>query len=124
MDLFPGTTWTQVTDRFLYCANSSGTTGGNSTHDHGLESGYAKLGFGGTFGTGSGALTVFFERKSCTPYKYNCFLHVYDVPTASSLNGNAYSQDSVSRCVGLCGQTDSGSSMPPYVTVYCWRRTA
>lgn len=29
-----GGTWTQITDRFLYCHNSSGTNGGSNTQDH------------------------------------------------------------------------------------------
>ena len=32
--LFGFGTWAQITDRFLYCANSSGSTGGSSTHNH------------------------------------------------------------------------------------------
>ena len=99
-------TWEQIVDRFLYCSDSSGTTGGSSTHNHTLNSGYARMGFTDGF-------TSF--------YQSNYTGYVNRANGTSSTNW--WGWYNVNMCA-LGGTTDDGSTMPPYITVYAWQRIA
>ena len=107
--LFTGTTWTQITDRFLYCTTSGGVTGGSKkitvenlpAHTHGFNGGH-------TWGWG---------KTTSTDYVY--------CPTSASAGAsdNNYINTNTST-MGATASTGSGTDyMPPYYTVYAWKRT-
>jgi len=102
-----GGSWTQIKDRFLYCANSSNQTNGSSTHSHNLsDNGYAFIGCqdNGTYNTQGSHKVSGFNRY---------------IPGGGQ-QGGSWSLTATK----LGGSTDSVSSMPPYITCYCWQRTA
>ena len=103
--------WTQIVDKFLYCRNTSQTTGGNATHNHNLDRShaYAKLSL-----HGNGSI------------KYD------DMTVGSSWNSNyrinsggsgAYESYNDPYGCGLGGRTEDASSLPPYMTCYAWYRS-
>ena len=143
---FFGGTWEQITDRFLLCAGSNhaaGTTGGAETD---------QITTGGT--VGGHALTTnempshyhFITRQqnsgdSTQPGTFNITSsnHVGGFATAArsdlpySLRGtsltpnvgrssSAGSGDSHNH--SFTGSTVTVDTMPPYLAVYCWKRTA
>lgn len=93
-----GGTWTQITDRFLYAANSSGVTGGESEHtltrnempDHAHDVGT----------NGTGGFAGWYSNANPT---YSDAANSY--PTLSA------------------GGSQAHNNMPPYITCYTWRRT-
>ena len=114
--LFGFGTWTQITDRFLYCANSSGTTGGEATHTH--QYGIKYLSRGNLIaGYEQGRIQLYGKdgwtnttQENYTPL--GSLLYPYN---ADNSKGDLFSK---------IAETTSTSTMPPYITVYCWRRTA
>lgn len=115
-----GGTWERVKGRFVYAsdADTAGATGGASSHTHTTqahaltiaempshthnERGYWTLSRGGT-----GDKTEVSSRNEVTGDPWNNKI------TATG-GGAAHSH----------GDTGSASSMPPYITAFCWRRTA
>lgn len=98
-----GGTWEQVKDKFILAAGdtyTAGATGGSATHYHVTSVG----------GTASDA-----------------YLYYGDVNGATAVVGD-YSM--VSRTSTLSAtpvgmnNTTNASSMPPYITAYCWHRIA
>ena len=115
-ELFGGE-WTRLTNAFLWASDAAGNiggTGGSKTHTHSLESGdgYAKIGFcwGSAGGNGIGIV------HTGNYFNGNMFMN----------NLNSYGNESA-RTVNttpLGGSTGAGSTMPPYIQVSVWRRTA
>ena len=108
--LFGFGTWEQITDKFLYCTpGPSESTGGYRTHVHTLsDDGYTKI---ATHGGGN----IVIREKSTPSW----------TPTHKMSTGpydSVPSSDSYGQCLG--GSTDSFSSLPPYISVYAWKRTA
>ena len=102
--LFGFGTWTQITDRFLYCANSSGTTGGEATH----------------------TLTI----DEMPSHNHNLWWKGFrTIPdgggprTATSIDWFGSDPVQTFKCDNK-GGGQAHNNMPPYITVYCWRRTA
>jgi hypothetical protein len=107
-EYFFGGKWEQLKDMFLLGAGDTyeaGTTGGSATHNHGLASGYAHI--------NSSGKTIIYQYKSGESWKAN-----YQVTGSSG----ASSSTSYSDVTTLGGTTDAGSSLPPYLTVYIWKR--
>lgn len=105
-----GGTWTQITNRFLVAAGSSytaGSTGGATTHTHGLTAGYAKIHHDSGY--------FWFAEKTVST-KWTDTGKASATGSSSSTN-NAYA-------IELAGNTDSGSTLPPYLAVYVWKRIA
>ena len=114
-----GGTWSQITSRFLWCTTSSGGTGGSQTkdirHSHGAGSLVAN---GGSI------------NDRADTYGYD------PVGAAISSYGNGYGAGGgmpgfgwVNHATSISNSTDQGGSsalniMPPWYSVYCWRRTA
>lgn len=121
-----GGTWEQLKDRFLIGSGgtySNASTGGdiNHTHDYGLVFGayYGSVGLENS--TSSGLLT----------YDTN---NNYSISTPSSNIGSAderynstiASSDSTKSCshYRIIANTSYDSTLPPYLAVYMWKRTA
>ena len=100
-----GGTWTQITSRFLYASTSAGTTGGAATvtlteaqmpsHTH-YTGKYPAAGWGTKFSQYSALSNEYADGTS----SYNT------CPTSATGSGQAH------------------ENMPPYMTVFMWRRTA
>ena len=109
-----GGTWERLKDKFLLGAGdtySNGATGGSATHNHTLDNGYALLTLRGSSGYA---------------YAYNVETSAY-LPNAKCETADqftSFDEWTVSRGVKLGGSTDSKNNLPPYLTVYIWKRTA
>lgn len=105
-----GGTWERIQDKFILAAGSTygaGTTGGSATHTHALgNSAYAQINHhDGAF----------------------WFKEIDGVSYAASGKGTstgANVTNTQSSAVPLGGTTNSASSLPPYLAVYVWKRTA
>ncbi|EAX97011.1 hypothetical protein TVAG_315130 [Trichomonas vaginalis G3] len=117
-------TWTQIVDRFLYCANSSKETGGSKTisgenlpaHSHYIDLSTSREGWhkhrywewsGMTKGKG-------YDVKDDVQFAINCYW--------SDTQGGGDHSHFVSGYTQTTGQ--SKDYMPPYMTVYAWYRIA
>lgn len=109
---YPGTTWAAHEGVFLLGADETyeaGDTGGSATLQLGLGSGYAKIGV-------LASNYVHLKTKA--------------VPTGDAyetyISGTTYSPatNAGGRGTELGGTTDSGSILPPFLSVYIWERTA
>ncbi|EAX88793.1 hypothetical protein TVAG_436200 [Trichomonas vaginalis G3] len=115
-------TWTQIVDRFLYCANSSKETGGSKTisganlpaHSHYVSLTTSREGghrhkywdwTGMTKGKG-------YDVKDNVQFAINCYLDNTEVGGDHTHFVSGYTQTT--------GQ--SKDYMPPYMTVYAWYR--
>ena len=133
-----GGTWEQIVDRFLYCASSSGVTGGSTEitiqnlpkHTHTFsgehmegEDNYVNLrGVNGTdqIVSSNNCEGVFHlvKNDSSSGTWTNTL-------TATSDSGYGDTIQFEYTPSGLISETGNGSEyMPPYMTVYCWQRTA
>lgn len=98
-----GGTWSQITNRFLYCTTSSNSTGGANTvtltvdqipsHNHVTD---MRVNWYNT--VGSGAATTWSTSTSLK-------VDYQDIYTKATGGGKSF------------------NNMPAYITVYCWRRT-
>ncbi|EAY07109.1 hypothetical protein TVAG_342730 [Trichomonas vaginalis G3] len=117
-------TWTQIVDRFLYCANSSKETGGSKTisgenlpaHSHYIDLSTSQAGWhkhrywdwsGMTKGKG-------YDVKDDVKFAINCYW--------SDTQGEGNHTHFVSGYTQTTGQ--SKEYMPPYMTVFAWYRIA
>ncbi|EAX93001.1 hypothetical protein TVAG_143600 [Trichomonas vaginalis G3] len=117
-------TWTQIVDRFLYCANSSKETGGSKTisgenlpaHSHYINLSTSEAGLhshrfwdwsGMTKGKG-------YDVKEDVKFAINCYWSNTEVGGNHTHRVSGYTQTT--------GQ--SKDYMPPYMTVYAWYRNA
>jgi hypothetical protein len=113
-DIWPGTEWAAIAaGTFLAAAGTgyeAGGTGGAVQHDHDLSDGFAKL-----------------AQQSGDSYA-----HVQHISTASWTSNHASphgaarvdTSASITEGVALGGTTGNGTSLPPYLAVYMWVRTA
>lgn len=89
--------------------NTVEKTGGEKTHTHSLENGYAKVDI-------SENNRPYWKEKSVTSYS------VDKEGTDGNINKNN-SSTLVNKAVELGGNTDSESNLQPYITCYMWKRT-
>ena len=106
-----GGTWTQITEVFLYADASAGTTGGSKKHIHEAGSLTAAIGATDSLPSKIGYVATGTSGSS-TNYTYSI------VGTTYTRNG------SFNHHTVVYGETDFGSSIPPYISCYTWRRTA
>ncbi|EAX97425.1 hypothetical protein TVAG_438040 [Trichomonas vaginalis G3] len=117
-------TWTQIVDRFLYCANSSKETGGSKTisganlpaHSHYINLSTSEAGLHShRFWDWSGMKKgKGYDVKDNVQFAINCFW--------GSTQGEGNHTHRVSGYTQTTGQ--SKDYMPPYMTVYAWYRIA
>lgn len=118
-NLFGGT-WERIQGKFLLGANDSvteynaGKTGGNVSHTHdfynasGNPTAYAKIYFGGS--------SIIAKDFNSANWTGNAKKSVSGTASTSSVTGEYATE--------LGGATDVASSMPPFLSVYIWKRTA
>lgn len=114
-----GGNWEQIVDQFLLPSNSSGTSGGSGDHNHTF--GIYWAGYYTNFATmqnslGDKGLITFDEEVSVTSYRSE-WAHNRN----GALNTVTASVDNPTVIYKSVKVTDE-SSMPPYITVYAWRR--
>ena len=118
-----GGTWEQIKDKFLLSAGDtyeSGTSGGSASHTHGLTKAYAKAYLGalpGKDGKYGLAMSPVYSNVS----------YVINGGRFYVTDANPYSYNDpnpVTTGTGLGGNTDSSTNIPPYLTVYMWKRIA
>ena len=115
-------TWEQIVDRFLYCANSAGSTSGSKkievanlpSHNHT---------FTGTKSTG----TFTTMHSQATEAWYSGVFSRSSASNAGFSNGSDNDHYKITWTytpAGSISSTGSGTDyMPPYMTIYAWRRT-
>jgi hypothetical protein len=117
-NLFGGT-WTQITNRFLYCTTSSGTTGGENSHkltvaEMPSHTHSWSIPIGGYSGWTSKSMTGYVLKWSgTTMYNTNAGTSTINTVNSSMNGGNGYT-----------GSTSAHNNMPQYITCYAWYRTA
>lgn len=105
-------TWTKLSNKFLYCVDSgAGATGGNTTHTHNLteSNAHATIVLHGNGGV------RYIDQNS--PKTWTADFVVWGDRGESSTISEKW-------CTGVFGNTESASSLPPYIAVYGWIRTA
>ncbi|EAX72957.1 hypothetical protein TVAG_523350 [Trichomonas vaginalis G3] len=117
-------TWTQIVDRFLYCANSSKETGGSKTisgenlpaHSHYIDLSTSQAGWHSHRYWNWSAMTKGkgYDVKDNVQFAINCYW--------SNTEGGGNHTHRVSGYTQTTGQ--SKEYMPPYMTVYAWYRIA
>ena len=121
--LFGFGTWERITGKFLLAATDNGSsgasqaagnTGGSATHSHGLSAGYAQA----TYIWISNQNRIMINHKTVGAYTANR----YTTSAAPSYTDQDWG--GITDGISLGGNTDSGSTMPPYLSVYVWKRTA
>ena len=112
-DLFGGT-WEQIKDTFVLSAGdkySIDDVNKNETHTHTLANGYAKIYISPS--------TATISQKTATASAN----YALDRTGTISAKGTS-TTNTASTGTALGGNTDEASSMPPYITRYCWERIA
>ena len=127
--IFKGTTWTQITDRFLYCASVGSKTGGSKkinvnqlpSHNHNFNGNnmsgtvHALLRYSGNDDASWGASGVFSTTTKAGSRSWD----------AVNYNGDQVSLKFSATPSGTITNTGQGEDyMPPYITVYAWYRIA
>lgn len=129
-----GGTWEQLKDRFLLGAGptySAGGTGGSATmehthtisHTHKLDSnGYAKMTL-----YSSGGDVAYREKSGVTAWTANFKVSGSGGAGGSDSSSSTYGAELGGRTAGSSaantGAASNTDNMPPYLTVYMWKRT-
>ncbi len=112
---FLGGTWVKIMDSFIVGAGNTynvGDTGGNATHNHTLGSGYADFMISWS---SSDSNFIVYKDKSAS---YTGSTKMTNLPGYISTSTNP----GVGTALG--GNTDNSSSLPPYIAVFIYKRTA
>jgi len=126
-----GGTWEQIKDKFLLAAgdnHSAGSTGGSEdavtvSHSHSfsgttssnrshMHTGLSRRGLNGSSYTGVESGTAY---NGTLDYEVDPYIHT----SSDGAHTHTYS-----GTVGSSGESGNGKNMPPYLTVYMWKRTA
>lgn len=118
-----GGTWEQLKDRFLLGAGSSysvDSTGGAATHNHNISPGKAWATIGNysetiCFGAGMGS-QKWKDWTASTPYYWT-----HNADTQLTSDQSRYNSGTWTN---VYGATDADNNMPPYLTVYMWKRVS
>ncbi len=115
-----GGTWSQITNRFLYCTTNTNTNGSNDavvvSHNHTAS----------TSSAGNHTHTIDTSGVIFTSTQYVQAGSTYSAtcdwgPGLTVSKAGAHTH---TVTVNSKGESGSGKNMPAYQGVYCWRRTA
>lgn len=107
---FLGGDWVQIKDKFLLASGdtyTSGTTGGEASHTHSLGNGYARA-------YGDSDKWYWVEKGGVD----------YWAGWSTNAGRNSWSLQKHYYGTSLGGNTDTTSTLPPYLVVNVWQRTA
>lgn len=111
---FIGGTWEQIKDRFILAAGdiyAAGSTGGSPSHNHSIGAMFASAYFNGQY--------VEYKYSGNTEWVSNYKNTIPDGATA-----NFVSETHSSGITVYGSPTKEASNMPPYITMYVWKRIA
>ena len=107
-----GGTWEQVKDKFVLAVGDTYTTvgviGGNSSHNLNISNIYVQAN-----PTGGGMNYQNSAKAFTTNYR-----------TTGTGSKEASNQSNSNAGIAITGTLNSGDNNPPYITAYCWKRTA
>lgn len=127
-----GGTWTQITGRFLYAADKAGGTGGASTHaitisempkHHHAVAIYTGGESGGEYDAYIANTSGTGFNKAANGAKVAHYWQSAAFKTWGTVDGQKGAGDPAGS-TNLVGGGSAMSIMPPYITAFCWRRTA
>lgn len=108
-------TWSLIQDRFLVGAGSTvpdvNLTGGSWNHSHALNNCYVPMYIG--------SQNMYYRSKENA--NFNTTIKK-DIGAVGSYV--AETSTGMSRGIAIDGSTDTNNSLPPYISVYIWKRTA
>lgn len=121
---FFGGTWVQIKDRFLVGAGNSysvNSTGGSTSHNHGYRVGFHPY-YGALIGEDNNAISLY-DYESAAWKNGASDSGVPDTGVGNTgVESSSKSQSSAKYSV--YAKTTNTNSLPPYMAVYMWRRTA
>ena len=110
--LMPNATWERITGRFLLAATDSGGTGGNSTAS--VRAGY-------TGGEAAHQLTV----SELAKHSHTVGIRIHSYSGTNTGNRATYAEQAGDfASANDTGGDQAHNTMPPYLAVYVWKRTA
>lgn len=122
---FGGGTWERIENRFIMGASDTypaGSTGGSTAHEHEY-----KLGFmwrlGALVGYPTSAITTY-NYKTQSWSDNNKKVNDGQYTLANDGFSSTYGEKPGGETYSVTGNTASSSSIPPYYSVYIWRRVA
>lgn len=110
------TNWcgTTTAGSYNFGSNSTGEMGGAATHTHGLTSGYAQA----TYTWIDNQNRIMMNYKTTSAWTANRYTTTGAPTYAEGAWGG------INNSISLGGNADSNYNLPPYYTVFMWRRTA
>lgn len=120
--LFGGTR-EQIKDKFLLsCGDEfvNGMTGGSMVHNHGYRIGYRPY-YGGLAGNDTSAIQIYDYKSKSWVYAQKDTGIPTDSVTNAGMQASSASNKTPTKS-SVHGYTESTSNMPPYLTVYMWKR--
>ena len=124
---FVGGTWTRIQDRFLVSVGSNfgaGATGGYISHIHALDDGFAKMYIGTLAKYGGSTFGIATDNNPATPTWTANRATRGTSSSGTMVMDYSYNDTAVVSGAKLGGSTNENSSLPPYIAVYMWKRTA
>lgn len=122
---FGGGTWERIENRFIMCASDTypaGSTGGSTAHEHEY-----KLEFmwrlGALVGYPTSAIATY-NYKTQSWNDNNKKVNDRQYTLANDGFSSTYGEKPDGETYSVTGNTASSSSIPPYYSVYIWRRVA
>ena len=122
---FGGGTWERIENRFIMGPSATypaGSTGGSTAHEHEYKLEFMWL-FGALVGYPTSAITTY-NYKTQSWNDNNKKVNDGQYTLANDGFSSTYGEKPGGETYSVTGNTASSSSIPPYYSVYIWRRVA